>query len=80
MAYDRYDRDTRWREGRRDFSSDRSLRDWDRGDDRDRDYSRGGEDRGFLERMQPTWSVRARCLIRTRRSAGRSRTGPIAAG
>jgi len=51
MAYDRYDRDTRWREGRRDFSSDRSLRDWDRGDDRDRDYSRGGEDRGFLERM-----------------------------
>jgi len=51
MAYDRYDRDTRWREGRRDFSSDRSPRDWDRGDDRDRDYSRGGEDRGFLERM-----------------------------
>jgi len=51
MAYDRYDRDTRWREGRRDFSSERSPRDWDRGDDRDRDYSRGGEDRGFLERM-----------------------------
>lgn len=50
MAYDRYDREMRWREGRRDFSEDRGPRGWDRGDDRDRDFDRSG-DRGFFERM-----------------------------
>ena len=49
MAYDRFDRDRRWREGRPDFS-DESMnreRDFDRGRDRD-----GGRDeRGFFDRM-----------------------------
>jgi hypothetical protein len=51
MAYDRYDRERRWLEGRPEFSEDRGPRGWDRGDDRDRDFSRSGEDRGFFERM-----------------------------
>jgi hypothetical protein len=48
MAYDRYDRERRWREGRREFSEDRGQRGWN---ERDRDYGRGEEDRGFFERM-----------------------------
>jgi hypothetical protein len=48
MAYDRYDRERRWREGRPDFSENRGQRDWN---ERDRDFNRGGEDRGFFERM-----------------------------
>jgi hypothetical protein len=51
MAYDRYDREMRWREGRRDPSEDRGPRGWDRGDDRDRDFNRSEDDRGFLGRM-----------------------------
>ena len=51
MAYDRYDREMRWREGRRDSSEDRGPRGWDRSSDRDRDFGRGEEDRGFFERM-----------------------------
>lgn len=54
MAYDRYDRDMRRREGRPDspdFSGDRGPRGWDRGDDRDRDFRGSREDRGFFERM-----------------------------
>lgn len=50
MAYDRYDRERGWREGRPDFS-ERGPRGWDRGDDRERDFGRGREDRGFFERM-----------------------------
>ena len=49
MAYDRYDRERRWREGRPEFSEDRGQRGWN--DPRDRDFDRGGEDRGFFERM-----------------------------
>jgi len=48
MAYDRYDRERRWREGRPEFSEDRGQRGWN---ERDRDYGRGEEDRGFFERM-----------------------------
>ena len=50
MAYDRYDRERRWRDDRPDFS-ERGPRGWDRGDDRDRDFGRGREDRGFFGRM-----------------------------
>ena len=48
MAYDRYDRERNWCEGRPDFS-ERGPRSWDRGNDRD--FDRGSEDRGFFERM-----------------------------
>jgi len=48
MAYDRYDRERRWREGRPEFSEDRGQRGWG---ERDRNYGRGEEDRGFFERM-----------------------------
>src|SRR5215204_7050894 len=51
MAYDRDDREMRRREGRRDLSEDRGPRGWDRGGDRDRDFNRSEEDRGFLGRM-----------------------------
>ncbi len=50
MAYDRYDRERGWRDDRPDFS-ERGPRGWDRGDDRDRDFGRGREDRGFFGRM-----------------------------
>jgi hypothetical protein len=50
MAYDRDDREMRWREGRRD-PEDRDPRSWDRGDDRNRDFNRSDEDRGLLGRM-----------------------------
>src|SRR5918995_934840 len=51
MAYDRYDREMRWREGRRDPSKDRGPRGWDRDNDRNRDFNRSEDDRGFLGRM-----------------------------
>ena len=51
MAYDRYDREMRRREGRFDFPRDRGPRAWDRGDDRDRNFGGSREDRGFFERM-----------------------------
>src|SRR3982750_4761665 len=43
MAYDRFDRERRWREGRPDFS-DESM-------NRERDFSRNRDDRGFFDRM-----------------------------
>jgi hypothetical protein len=49
MAYDRYDRERGWREGRPDFPENRGQRGWN--DTRDRDFNRGEEDRGFFERM-----------------------------
>ena len=49
MAYDRYDRERRWREERPEFSEDRGTRGWN--DPRDRDFNRDEEDRGFFERM-----------------------------
>jgi hypothetical protein len=59
MAYDRYDPEQRWREGRRDHNEERGQRaswgrdrDFERGRsdyDRDRDNEGGG--RGFFERM-----------------------------
>ena len=43
MAYDRYERERRWREGRPDFS--------DEAMNRERDFERGRDDRGFFGRM-----------------------------
>jgi hypothetical protein len=43
MAYDRYERERRWREGRPEFS--------DEGMNRERDFDRDRDDRGFFGRM-----------------------------
>jgi hypothetical protein len=60
MAYDRFERERRWRQGRPEFSDERGPRGWERdrdfdrgprGWDRDRDFDRDREDRGFFERM-----------------------------
>lgn len=56
MAYDRYDPEQRWREGRRDYNEERGQRaSWGRDRDFDRgrgDYDRDrGDGRGFFERM-----------------------------
>ncbi|WP_395622592.1 DUF2171 domain-containing protein [Sphingomonas daechungensis] len=45
MAYDRYEREQRWREGRSEDWNERDPRSWDRDHERDRD------DRGFLGRV-----------------------------
>ena len=43
MAYDRYERERHWREGRPEFS--------DEGMNRERDFDRDRDDRGFFGRM-----------------------------
>ncbi|NUS99940.1 MAG: hypothetical protein HOP96_03070, partial [Sphingomonas sp.] len=59
MAYDRYERERRWRESRPEFSNERDPRAWDRNPEfernrefgRDRDFGGDRNDRGFFERM-----------------------------
>lgn len=52
MAYDRFERDRRWREDRRDYSDDPRGFNRERGNaEFDRYRDRGQEDRGFFDRM-----------------------------
>ena len=51
MAYDRYERERRWREGRPDFTDEAMNRERDFAMNRERDFDRSREDRGFFGRM-----------------------------
>lgn len=51
MAYDRYERERRWREGRPDFSDEAMNRERDFAMNRERDFDRSRDDRGFFGRM-----------------------------